>query len=731
MKHIDLLESFDSRDAEVALLSTFNFDPGFFERELLSRRALRRCRHVLVLMDSDRWRALCQKGIESERLNRHYHVIPVSRQLGVFHPKLHVLLGEAGGTLICGSHNLSHTGFTNNLELTAAVHMDAANVEPGLARVLNHAVTFFQQVIAREGGFHREVASQWLDGLETAYPWLKIEADESNVRLIHSGPNVPPDGLEGDQQIPLLERLEQVWDGELQELDILSPYYDADLSTLREIQLRYPQANISITAQEFTTSLPAEILARDFPGITLFGVQSDSRRLHGKLLSWRASGRRGYLAGSANFTSAALKGANTEACLLVEDREDPFVSLFADDVPRLPIAASQFTPGTTSSPEQEAKPKGSPLELLSAVIDTEQQLKICLMEEEPAQLEAEILLRNAGDTTAFLTFPWRSTGRQHKIALSPENLAGIRGAVVASVRAKIDGAPQEGPPLYVVQESKLERDFGTSSFERARKRIEESGDGLADFLADLAKRGDERAYIDFLMNTKMRYRDGAGRRKHSPRPFRVIIRDPTRSNDMPAWLLNSGTPQRVAEAIDHFVRVHEQGPLRRHARTGNVNGIENFVDIFRTVIGLAFRAHQQGVVPNAKMIAWAIRYVRRACIGYEERGNWHPGFVAAVANNLGANRKDLVLQANEHKFAAHLRATLLIAQVIRWSEGDLTGYSRAADCQPKALEELRTALQKASIFWPTADATVEALAGYGALTDDEVAEWRQQLVGAR
>ncbi|MCR4413306.1 MAG: hypothetical protein NUV77_12880, partial [Thermoguttaceae bacterium] len=58
------------------------------------------------------------------------------------------------------------------------------------------------------------------------------------------------------------------------------------------------------------------MLANSFKTVRLYDVTIRTRALHAKVLGWQTSKGWGWLAGSANFTSAALDGRNFEACLI-------------------------------------------------------------------------------------------------------------------------------------------------------------------------------------------------------------------------------------------------------------------------------------------------------------------------------------------------------------------------------------------------------------------------------
>jgi hypothetical protein len=458
VKYVDLVEAFDEHEAEAVLLSTYNFDPAFFEKLLLPTRALRKSRHVVVFMDEQRWRALCRTGFDSRALNRLYHVVPVKSAQGVFHPKIQLLFSEAAVTLLCGSHNLSNPGFTGNLELTSKVQVTPDNAQGPLARPAWDALQFFREVSVLQGELHRRLVERWIPALSRDFAWLNQGTDEGDVQLVHSL-----------QSRSLWERLQDEWGDELEELSVVSPFFDRDLGMLRDLRARYPNARVELTAQEYQTNLPAAVLVAEFPEYQLHAIETDARRLHGKLLAWQAGPRAGYLVGSANFTRPGLKGANIEACLLVRTAQSPIGGLFRGDLRRRKATPHSFHAGEEDEPGTEQQPLGDPLELEYASLDGEGTLRLRLRSASGPPNGTRVQLRQGGESAVSVVVPWVGTSSEHRAALESAQARLVRGALMASLRT----GNVQGAWTYVVQENTLERDVGMSGHERARRRIED------------------------------------------------------------------------------------------------------------------------------------------------------------------------------------------------------------------------------------------------------------------
>lgn len=121
MKYVDFASWFDTAPADVVLLSTFTFDPIFFEKHLLRCSTLAEARRIMILMDAGEWRSLCKQAQHARWLNSRYLVVPIARPHGVFHPKLHVFLLPERVSVLCGSGNLTRPGCMTNLEIVNCI----------------------------------------------------------------------------------------------------------------------------------------------------------------------------------------------------------------------------------------------------------------------------------------------------------------------------------------------------------------------------------------------------------------------------------------------------------------------------------------------------------------------------------------------------------------------------------------------------------------------------------
>jgi hypothetical protein len=470
---VDYCAWFDTQQAEVAILSTFNFTPAFFEHRLLRSKALVKARRVLVLMDAGKFRLLLAEGCPARWLNRRYLVVPIHKPGGVFHPKLHLLIASKGADVICGSNNLTVDGCTRNLELANRVPVLVENGQPTspTAHVARKAYRFFQRCLEYGMSDARDLAVSWLDELKEEFEWLGAGAGDDpaqDIDLVHT--------LEGGGW-PALATLPN--GGSLARLVIVSPFYDQDLALLRRVRQQWPACRVEIHAQQRHSNLPAEKLPETCPDAQLFDLNC-GRPLHAKLLAWRVGDSVECLVGSANFTTAAWDRRNVEACLRLRNVGRHLHKLFANEVRRHRIQPADFVPGQEKPPDPEPAGLDAGPRVTSAHLDSNGVLRVQYL--NPLHPATESLLLELWD--------WKRNDpvtadrvRSHAegeitIGVRPESLADCRGALLVSLTALLGEERREGISCWVIQEGCLTLQAADEVRDLRQRQITETGQGL-------------------------------------------------------------------------------------------------------------------------------------------------------------------------------------------------------------------------------------------------------------
>lgn len=728
MKYQDYSDLFDTEPATLACLSTFNFDPDFFERRLLRTAALDRARRIVVFMDAQQWQLLRVQDAPTRWLNRRYLVVPVKRPAGVFHPKVNLLIGETTVVVHCGSANLSRAGCTHNLELLNVFNVssesnDGQEVAFALAR---DALGMFESCVDKRGDEAGRIAAQWLKETKDEFAWLteKTTATSRPIRLIHT--------FSGS----LWERLLTALGADRpSKLLIISPYFDPDAEMFRRIRSQWPECRLEVIVQQGTSALPVTALKPLRTCLTVNVIGNASRRLHGKLLAFQCKNRSLILAGSANFTTAAFDGRNTEACLLLETTGDVADELFDGQFTKQRIRLEDFEPG----PECEPMPLDDvpePLRIHEAVLLANEKVRATYRHNLPDRPNAlAIAIRCAGEPRprASIPIPNRQEG-EVTVDLPKNSLAEAHGALLVSLVAEIATGRQESLPIWAIQEERLTHEPSEGRGTDKRRIVEDTGTGLAEYLDELGKNEGTAAVIEYLKHLNIRFHDGGGDGRKLP--FRIERHDPFHPDTRPEWMLPEGQPSSdLQAAIYDFVDRHERGRLRRHAQRGNLNGVENFLDIFTAVIRLLYVYLRRGVVEKSQFVGRVCQYIQIATDGFENANEACSGYLDTLAGNMQGDTGLLRKVCREANFGGIVRAAFFACQKVRFDPAEAAKYgpkaSRASECLPIASRALQGAFVGAGLAMPTADDVAKALAQYTMVPAEELPVWIVELDGYR
>lgn len=713
MKYLDYSSLLSGEPAHLALFSTFQFDPDFFERRLLKCAALQKARRIAVFMDAVQWHRLIQKDVPARRMNRRYLVVPVRRNEGVFHPKLNLLLTESGGQVQCGSNNLTRSGCASNLELLNSlpfefgVEEDSATV--GLAR---QVVAFFRQASQHTDEEVSRIAQEWIQEAEKVYPWPKEADTDDGIELLHS--------FDG----PLWDRIVESLDGEEpQNVFVVSPFHDGNGGLCRKLADQWPKAKVEMLVQQGYTSLPVAPLKK-LKGFTLSEIQDSSRRVHAKLFAWKGKSTSGCVVGSANFTSAAMNGRNVEAVLLLRESWPMVEKLFDTQLKKRPLALDEFEPGEETPPEDDEWTPAD-ITISSAVLDAAGRIQIAFrhrFDQPPDSLR--LTLRTPGETNPRVSVPMPK-GSQGKavVSLPDAALADAHGTLLVAVTAIVDGKTFESVPVWVIQESRLTYDGGGSS-SSSRSRIEETGEGLPEYLDEIANRDGVAAMVELLRRLNIRFFDGGGG-VGGAKKFRVRITDPFESDKIPDWLIQAkGEAEEVGEAILDFVDRHDKYKLRKHADRGSINGMGNFVDILKTLIRLLYINYKRGLVLRLKAMSRLCDWCELATSGRDSETDFFSGYLYSLWDNLGGDEVLLQKVCDEHAFCAELKAMLLIAQKLRYVPGEVPKYDKPPQSQKDVLrrqaEIIKEGIAECGLEEPSEQQVREALERYQMFSTEEI-----------
>lgn len=288
-----LTELSRSSGFDIALMTTFNFEIPFFERAILGPLLANNVRKISVFIDAEEFnRSLTD--VNSSGLGRKYVVNPVP-MTGAFHPKIILLLGEKCARLFVGSANFTTTGLMTNNEVFNFI--DYTPQKPEYLDVINDAINFFLDMNSRSYGLDDRLIKDVKD-----YTYYHRTAPNGHLRLLFN------------TRHSFLEQLRDLLPANISSVRIAVPYYDNQLSAVQQFREMFPDADISLYAQNKKASFPVawhqahEDLA-DVTPFTGFKSGKDNTRnnfYHGKVFLFESEEKSYAFYGSANCTWAAL-----------------------------------------------------------------------------------------------------------------------------------------------------------------------------------------------------------------------------------------------------------------------------------------------------------------------------------------------------------------------------------------------------------------------------------------
>jgi hypothetical protein len=246
---------------------------------------------------------------------------------------------------------------------------------------------------------------------------------------------------------------------------------------------------------------------------------------------------------------------------------------------------------------------------------------------------------------------------------------------------------------------------------------------LVEHLDEIGSQQGHAQLIEYLRNFRVHYtEDSLG--QGEGRGSRVKIRDPFHADTMPDWLkLAQEQFPALGEAIYSFADRHRDRVLRRHERKANINGLANFIDVMVATSKVLFVYLRRGVLTQPQVIARMRDYLNifTGTIPLY-RDQEATGYLARIYFNGNENPGSLKKTMEEHNVSGHLRALLLVAQVVRAS-ADGSDPSSAGSQLPLLVDKIKAFENKIGLGKATAVQIGRALEEHEMLTKQELALW--------
>lgn len=297
---------------DIALMTTFNFEIGFFERAVLNRLYAKDVKTISLFVDAkELTNALNEFDVQhsGSHMGRRYMVNPVKMDRS-FHPKVILLLGEKKARLLIGSANIKTSGYATNNEVFNFFDYDANH--PEYLDVIVSAIDFFCDINEVSYKLDTQV-------LKAAKEYIYYHKAEKNGGLF----------LLHNMKASMLEQLGSIIMEDVKSIRVAVPYYDNELLGLQGIKKRFPNAEVELFVQNKNSTFPIEYNEKNhivgkiniFSGFEDNTSSTSANFFHGKVFLFKTTEKAYVFYGSANCTMSAmtksfLDGGNIECDFL-------------------------------------------------------------------------------------------------------------------------------------------------------------------------------------------------------------------------------------------------------------------------------------------------------------------------------------------------------------------------------------------------------------------------------
>jgi hypothetical protein len=300
----------------MAILTTYNIDPLFFERVVLHDLAAGGSTKIFVLADSAQAMPLIANARgQLVALGRRYRLIPVQMK-GAFHPKVCVRIGSNQAVVATGSHNLTRSGWLGrNSQDQSGGNRESTvgwRVAPGTPRAAELYSNLKELIDVLEFAGDRDELTMHL--LST---WLENEPKNSAL------PSDPTWSVFGSRR-SLASELEQRWKGrKFERLRIVSGSTDHQAAMIRWAAKTFGIVEAVVEIDQESCSFDPEALA-DLLVTLRIKTYDGHPRTHLKAALFESAGGNAAVVGSANCSGSAWlrtakEGGNIESVVIYDD----------------------------------------------------------------------------------------------------------------------------------------------------------------------------------------------------------------------------------------------------------------------------------------------------------------------------------------------------------------------------------------------------------------------------
>jgi len=311
MNSISLYDELKKGGYESALITTYSIDFPFYEDVVLRRMKSAGIDHHIVMADSK----MCSQAVATRppvMTGYHYSLAPMSCS-AAFHPKLLLLLGKEKGMLAVGSHNLTISGYGNNLEVTNIIRHHKKS-HPDTLHIFKKAYSACKTWMDDYGSNLPHGITDSLNKMADTATWL----DEDTDMAVRDSDFV----FTSSSTDSLWRQVNPYTSGRTISIFGMSAFFDQSLGFINTLAGLSPD-KFHIAIQPNTVGAHPDLL--NLPSVdvvdsaTLFEEKAHNY-IHAKLLFMRTNDNDILMSGSANLSYPAWlasgKHSNAEAILV-------------------------------------------------------------------------------------------------------------------------------------------------------------------------------------------------------------------------------------------------------------------------------------------------------------------------------------------------------------------------------------------------------------------------------
>ena len=310
-----------------AILTTYCLDFHFFEEKARRQLQSKGIINISVLADDN----MLQTGIGNftgnlRHLGKSYTVSPAN-YAHLFHPKINLFIGKENALVLIGSGNLTITGHGKNTEIWSAIRIDGKE---------DPKASFFLEVFDYLEKYYSNtsnIAAKQKDWIKGECELFKL--DSTARRDYYEAKDYQFSFLANKRENSIYQQvLSKLPTQEINEINIVSPYFDLKGQLLHNLLSDFTKAKIKVLIQPNTCLPPIQMENSNRiefylweENITDELLKSGSKkRLHAKMFQFLTDTEEYLIAGSANaslagFGAKTFINTNAEATLLLKRKK--------------------------------------------------------------------------------------------------------------------------------------------------------------------------------------------------------------------------------------------------------------------------------------------------------------------------------------------------------------------------------------------------------------------------